>query len=132
MDPKQIVAAACSSPAAAPIRTELDTDVVLPIWSRRIKELRVAKGWNQQELADRSTDGKVGEGLALGTISAIERGGHTGTETLEKIANALTVPLGLLFLEDGEGHLTPAQSAELVSRLTRCAAEALEEFQKAR
>lgn len=54
---------------------------------RRIRELRVRRGFTQQQLADLS-------GVGVMAISAIERGqANPKIDTLERIAHALTVTL---------------------------------------
>jgi transcriptional regulator with XRE-family HTH domain len=102
------------------------TNPPLPVWSRRLRELRALKGWSQQEL------GEQAGGIATATISTIERGGHSGTETLERLARALAVSISLLFTEDGEGVLTPTQASALISRITQCVGEVVEEFRTKR
>lgn len=57
----------------------------------RVKELRLAKNWSQQELADRA-------GLARLTITKIESGKTTRIEfsVLEKLADAFSVDPAVL------------------------------------
>ena len=56
----------------------------------RVRELRAARGWLQQDLADRA-------GVSMQTVSNLETGRHVpGTATLAKIAGALGVPLAEL------------------------------------
>jgi len=52
----------------------------------RVKELRLAKGWSQDELANRAS-------IRRATLSAIENDQTTGIdfETLERLAEALGV-----------------------------------------
>jgi transcriptional regulator with XRE-family HTH domain len=57
----------------------------------KVRELRKARGWLQQDLADRA-------GVSMQTVSNLETRRHVPeTVTLAKIARALGVPLGELF-----------------------------------
>lgn len=57
----------------------------------KVRELRKARGWLQQDLADRA-------GVSMQTVSNLETRRHVPeTATLAKIARALGVPLGELF-----------------------------------
>ena len=54
----------------------------------KVREIRKARGWLQQDLADRA-------GVSMQTVSNLETGRHVpGVATLSKIAKALSVPLG--------------------------------------
>lgn len=56
---------------------------------RRVRELRIEKGWSQEEL------GRRAGGIAQTTIGNIERGTHdTGVTRLSAIADALGVTVG--------------------------------------
>lgn len=61
-----------------------------PIHLRKIKELRDAKGWSQEELAERA-------GVRRPTITELENGrGNPTLQTIESIANALGVDASYL------------------------------------
>ncbi len=63
------------------------------ILARRVRELRAARGWAQDQLAAES-------GLHRTYIGAIERSEHNvGIDTIVKLANALKVSLKDLFDE---------------------------------
>ena len=63
------------------------------ILARRIRELRLARGWAQDQLAEES-------GLHRTYIGAIERAEHNvGIDTIAKLANALKISLKDLFDE---------------------------------
>lgn len=55
----------------------------------RIKELRLARGWSQEQLAERS-------GLSIRTIQRIERGGSPGLDTLGRLAVVFQVDVSTL------------------------------------
>ncbi|MGL5823419.1 MAG: helix-turn-helix domain-containing protein [Nocardioides sp.] len=57
----------------------------------RIKELRTARGWNQERLAEVS-------GVAVRTIQRLEAGNEASLETLALVAGALEVPVRDLFV----------------------------------
>ncbi len=57
----------------------------------RIGELRKARGWTQERLADES-------GVAVRTIQRLESGQDASLETIGLIANALEVPVKDLFV----------------------------------
>ena len=60
-------------------------------FGKRVKALREAKGWSQEELADRA-------GLHRTYISAVERAVRNPTLTvIDRIANALDVNIAKLF-----------------------------------
>lgn len=63
----------------------------------RIRELRKARGWTQEELAARA-------GMTQGVITNLERGARDNPtqETLDKLAGALGVPVSELL---GEGDI---------------------------
>ena len=56
----------------------------------RIGELRKARGWTQERLADAS-------GIAVRTIQRLEAGSDASLDTLSRIAGALGVPVTELF-----------------------------------
>ena len=64
----------------------------------RVRELREAKGWTQEALADRA-------GLRRATVNAIEGGRTKGVDfaTLEALAKALGVDAGYLIVQRGRG-----------------------------
>lgn len=67
-----------------------------------IKELRLAKGWTQQHLADAA-------GLSLRTIQRVKRDGIANKETLLAICATLEVQLKQLSIIP---EVTPAQLKE--------------------
>jgi transcriptional regulator with XRE-family HTH domain len=62
----------------------------------QIKELRQAKGWTQQELADQAD-------VTRATVNRLENGRQTSIDlvVLERLAGALGVAPGLLIAVDG-------------------------------
>ncbi len=76
----------------------------------KVRFARDRKGWTQERLAE-----VVGK--AVETISNIERGfAYTGLETLERIANALEVPVREFFEEVEERNTLSANRLRLVNR----------------
>lgn len=65
-------------------------------WGERVRTLRVKRNWNQTELAERAG------GMSALTISAVERGGNTTTDTLQHIATALGVDIGEFFVASAQ------------------------------
>ena len=63
-------------------------------WAEALRQQLDLRGLTRQELARQA-------GIDPGTVSHLLRGGHTTTETLEKIARALDVGLAELFLPPG-------------------------------
>jgi len=64
-----------------------------------IKNMRLSKGWSQEQLADFS-------GLSVRTVQRLERGHSTGLESLNCIAAVLEVEVSALRSEDGtDGEL---------------------------
>lgn len=64
-----------------------------------IKNMRLSRGWSQEQLADFS-------GLSVRTVQRLERGHSTGLESLKCIAAALEVEVATLRSEDGaDGEL---------------------------
>lgn len=63
----------------------------------RVKELRVAKGWSQAELADRAE-------IRRATVSAIEANQTTGVDfdTLERLGKALGCDPAFLIVREGK------------------------------
>jgi transcriptional regulator with XRE-family HTH domain len=85
----------------------------LAILARNVKTLRVAKEWNQTELAKKS-------GLSQKVISNLERAGelriHPTIETLSSVADALGVPAFILLMPISEPLLVNIMQ-DKVSRL---------------
>ena len=73
----------------------------------QIKELRQAKGWTQQELADQAK-------VTRATVNRLENGRQTliDLDVLERLAGALGVTPGLLITTDGR----PAKPGRQVRR----------------
>ncbi len=61
----------------------------------RIRELREARGWSQEKLAYTA-------GVSLGTIQNAEGGRGVRSQTLQKIADALGLQIGDLFVTNGK------------------------------
>jgi transcriptional regulator with XRE-family HTH domain len=74
-----------------PLKLQTPAEVVAGI-AERARALRIARGWTQRELADRS-------GVALDTLRLFERTGKIALERLVRIAVILDAvdPLGNLF-----------------------------------
>jgi transcriptional regulator with XRE-family HTH domain len=68
--------------------------------SARLRELRTARQWSQEQLASLS-------GLNLRTIQRLESGAKISTESLRALAAVFEVPAESLLV----GHPTPSQSA---------------------
>jgi transcriptional regulator with XRE-family HTH domain len=62
----------------------------LPLWAHRLRRLRKRKRLTQDELSKLT-------GLNAVTISQVERGANTTTDTLSRIAEGLGVPLWEVF-----------------------------------
>lgn len=50
----------------------------------RVREIRIRRGWSQEQLAEIS-------GLSVRTVQRIERGGHAGLASVQRLAAALGV-----------------------------------------
>jgi transcriptional regulator with XRE-family HTH domain len=90
-----------TSPEANEIPRERTLDGIVDRWLRywfplRLKELRLARGWTQHQLALRA-------GLAVSTINELEGGQMTGVDfrTVGKLAIALEVTLDELAGHNG-------------------------------
>jgi DNA-binding Xre family transcriptional regulator len=66
-----------------------------PIHLGRVKELRKARGWTQDQLAEKAS-------IRVATLSAIENGQSKGVDfaTLEALANAFDVDAGYLIIHE--------------------------------
>ncbi|MEK8211282.1 helix-turn-helix domain-containing protein [Paenibacillus sp. FSL L8-0463] len=95
----------------------------------RIRELRKAKGWTQEQLAEAAS-------LHYSYIGGVERGDRNiSLETLEKIIAAFDVPAIELFRFEDETHhrkaldehmaLLSSKSAEEIAALTRVIREVI-------
>ena len=62
----------------------------MAVWRDGIRALLKERGMTQQELARRA-------GISRSTVLHIVKGGHCGTDTLERIARALEVDVAELF-----------------------------------
>ncbi|PZT54021.1 helix-turn-helix domain-containing protein [Paenibacillus silvae] len=102
----------------------------------RIREIRKAKGWTQEQLAEAA-------GLHYSYIGGVERGDRNiSLETLEKITNGLQVPVELIFQfkEDSayrralDEHIAviSSQSADQIESLTKINKEILASFTNAK
>lgn len=67
----------------------------------RIKDLRIARGWSQERLAEAS-------GVAVRTIQRLEAGNDASLETLSMVAKALEVPVRDLFVSVDSDELSTA------------------------
>jgi uncharacterized membrane protein YhaH (DUF805 family)/DNA-binding XRE family transcriptional regulator len=81
----------------------------------RVRELRLSRGWSQEELAERS-------GLSVRTIQRIEGGAPAGLESLRALAAALEVDVAELRSREG-GPLSPMSFADSVVHSLRNYAE---------
>ncbi|MCK6076719.1 helix-turn-helix domain-containing protein [Paenibacillus silvae] len=102
----------------------------------RIREIRKAKGWTQEQLAEAA-------GLHYSYIGGVERGDRNiSLETLEKITNGLQVPVEQIFQfkEDSayrralDEHIAviSSQSADQIESLTKINKEILASFTNAK
>lgn len=102
----------------------------------RIRELRKAKGWTQEQLAEAA-------GLHYSYIGGVERGNRNiSLETLEKISKGLQVPVEQIFQfkEDSayrralDEHIAviSSQSADQIESLTKINKEILASFTNAK
>jgi transcriptional regulator with XRE-family HTH domain len=89
-----------------PIELQTPAEVVAGI-AERARALRIARGWTQQELADRS-------GVALDTLRRFERTGKVSVDRLVRIAVVLdaVAPLGELFAAPPAATLAELERAE--------------------
>lgn len=66
-------------------------ETVRELFARRVKELRAARGWSQDELAAKS-------GLHRSYVGIVERGEKSATlDTVERIAKAFNVEVSEFF-----------------------------------
>ena len=89
-----------------PIDLQTPAEVVAGI-AERARALRLARGWTQRELAERS-------GVALDTLRLFERTGKIALERLARIAVVLDAvrPLGELFAPPPLATLAELERAE--------------------
>ena len=89
-----------------PLKLRTPAEVVAGI-AERARALRIARGWTQRELADRS-------GVALDTLRLFERTGKIALERLVRIAVILDAvdPLGELFAPPPAATLAELERAE--------------------
>lgn len=73
------------------VSATVDPDQLVTDVCGRIREIRAAQGFTQKQIADRL-------GITLRTYLNIERGQNLTLVTMAKIANALGVPPGDLFI----------------------------------
>jgi transcriptional regulator with XRE-family HTH domain len=64
-------------------------------WGKAIERLRLAKGWTREKAAERAR-------MTATTFGRIEKGRHTRTEKLQKIADAFDVPIEHVLSLTGE------------------------------
>ena len=89
-----------------PLNLQTPAEVVAGI-AERARALRIARGWTQRELADRS-------GVALDTLRLFERTGKIALERLVRIAVILDAvdPLGELFAPPPAATLAELEERE--------------------
>jgi transcriptional regulator with XRE-family HTH domain len=78
----------------------------------RIRELREARGWVLHDLAAKA-------GISFEQISRIERGKNTTVNTLQKIADALEVPITALWPDESDTSPEDAEARRVFSRLSQ-------------
>lgn len=78
-------------------RRDIQTRITLPAmpgpWGRAVRQLRAEKGWTMRKLASEA-------GVSVNTMTSVERGRHTQTIILQKIADALSVPIDEVLLQN--------------------------------
>jgi transcriptional regulator with XRE-family HTH domain len=89
-----------------PLALQTPAEVLAGI-AARARAMRIARGWTQQELAERS-------GVALDTLRRFERTGKVALERLVRIAVVLDAvrPLGELFAAPPAATLAELERAE--------------------
>jgi excisionase family DNA binding protein len=104
----RITAASLRACQASPARAALNPPPVqqrpglVPVDKARLRELRKAQGWTQQQLAHTA-------GLSLSSVGALETGHYTRTSAIPALAQALgTTPADLTAAPPGEPVIRPA------------------------
>ena len=72
-------------------RDKLNVDQMEQTFALQIRANRLARGWTQKELAERS-------GMKQSGIARLERGGRPDLRTLKKVASAFDVALVVRFV----------------------------------
>jgi transcriptional regulator with XRE-family HTH domain len=86
-------------------------DMIKSVMVRNIKALRDSKGWNQEDLAEKT-------GFSVGTIKNIERGKTwVSPETLEAICLAFDISYDKLFSTNGDGKMFDMPMSKAIRRL---------------
>ncbi len=80
-------------------------------WGVAIARLRAARGWNQQKAAKRAK-------ITPTTYGRIEKGGHTQTSKLQKIADAFSVGIEAVLVPDSP-NASSMSLRDVVAQLVR-------------
>lgn len=80
-------------------------------WGVAIRLLRAKKGWSQIKLAQKAQ-------ISQNTLGSVERGHHTLTSILQKIADELEVPIEAVLVPDGKSGFGSELDA-LLRRIVR-------------
>lgn len=82
-----------------------------------IRLLRAKKGWSQIKLAQKAQ-------ISQNTLGSVERGHHTLTSILQKIADELEVPIEAVLMPDGKSGFS-SELDTLIRRIVRQDVQAL-------
>lgn len=86
-------------------------EMIKTVLIKNLKELRKAKGWNQDDLAENA-------GYSIGFIADIERGkSWVSPEAIEKISEALGVSCDRLFSSDEKGVMFDMPMSRAIKKL---------------
>jgi transcriptional regulator with XRE-family HTH domain len=98
-----------TSPRSSPY-TPRSKDQIHRSFGRRLKALRQAQGWNQEDFASKID-------MSVDAVSSMERGKtFASLETLSKIAAALKTEISSLFEFDVDTRSAPLRSIEALLR----------------
>lgn len=84
------------------------TDITADLPATRIRDIRLARGYTQDQLADRA-------GLSLAVVKKIEQGGNGRLDTYHALARALRVKTSALFDPGTTPHSTTRGDADKVA-----------------